>query len=282
MTSPAVLMKAWKIYPKKQLGQNFLTDANMAAAIVAHGGVAADDVVLEIGAGLGSLTLPLARQALKVIAVEKDHRLVELLRTELTAAGLDNVSLLEQDILKLDIPSLAKTEKADLLVAGNVPYNISSQILVQILKARAHIKKSILMFQKELAQRITASPGSKSYGRLSVMVQYCAKVRVLTEVKAGLFYPKPNIDSLVLDIDFDPDAGKQVRDETFFFDVIKAAFSKRRKTLRNSLTGFIPGFDGNVSAKALEEAGINPVRRAETLTVEEFVCLSNHIHTSYC
>jgi 16S rRNA (adenine1518-N6/adenine1519-N6)-dimethyltransferase len=281
VTSPAVLMKAWKIYPKKQLGQNFLTDANMAAAIVAHGGVAVDDVVLEIGAGLGSLTLPLARQALKVIAVEKDHRLVELLRTELTAAGLDNVSLLEQDILKLDIPSLAKTEKTDLLVAGNVPYNISSQILVQILKARAHIKKSILMFQKELAQRITASPGSKSYGRLSVMVQYCAKVRVLTEVKAGLFYPKPNIDSLVLDIDFDPDAGKQVRDETFFFDVIKAAFSKRRKTLRNSLTGFIPGFDGNVSAKALEEAGINPVRRAETLTVEEFVCLSNHIFDAY-
>ena len=137
------------------------------------------------------------------------------------------------------------------------------------------------MFQKELAQRITASPGSKSYGRLSVMVQYCAKVRVLTEVKAGLFYPKPNIDSLVLDIDFDPDAGKLVRDETFFFDVIKAAFSKRRKTLRNSLTGFIPEFDGKVSAKALEEAGIDPVRRAETLTVEEFVRLSNHIFDAY-
>lgn len=280
MTSPAVLMKAWKLYPKKQLGQNFLADANMAAAIVAHGGVAADDVVLEVGAGLGSLTLPLARQALKVIAIEKDHRLVELLRTELTAAGLDNVSLLEQDILKLDIPSLAKREKTDLLVAGNVPYNISSQILVQILKARSCIKKSILMFQKELAQRITASPGSKSYGRLSVMVQYCAKVRVLTEVKAGLFYPKPNIDSLVLDIEFDPDAEKEVRDEAFLFDVIKAAFSKRRKTLRNSMTGFIPGFDGKVSAKALEEAGIDPVRRAETLSVEEFVNLSNHIYSN--
>jgi len=281
MTSPAVLMKAWKLYPKKQLGQNFLADANMAAAIVGYIGLSDDDVVLEIGAGLGSLTLPLARQALKVIAVEKDHRLVELLNTELVAAGLDNVGLLEQDILKLDIPALAKTENVDLTVVGNVPYNISSQILIQLMTARACIKKSILMFQKELAQRITAPPGSKTYGRVSVMVQYCAQVKVLTEVKAGLFFPKPNIDSLVLEIDFDADAGKQVKDEAFFFDVIKAAFSKRRKTLRNSLTGFIPGFDGNLSAKALEEAGLDPVRRAETLTVEEFVRLSNHIHSTY-
>ncbi len=281
MTSPAVLMKAWKLYPKKQLGQNFLADANMAAAIVGYIGLSDDDVVLEIGAGLGSLTLPLARQALKVIAVEKDHRLVELLNTELVAAGLDNVGLLEQDILKLDIPAFAKTENVDLTVVGNVPYNISSQILIQLMTARACIKKSILMFQKELAQRITAPPGSKTYGRVSVMVQYCAQVKVLTEVKAGLFFPKPNIDSLVLEIDFNADAGKQVKDEAFFFDVIKAAFSKRRKTLRNSLTGFIPGFDGNLSAKALEEAGLDPVRRAETLTVEEFVRLSNHIHSTY-
>ena len=281
MTSPAVLMKAWRIYPKKQLGQNFLTDANMAAAIVSYTGLSTDDVVLEIGAGLGSLTIPLARQARKVIAIEKDHRLVELLSTELTAASLANVSLLEQDILKLDIPSLAETENTDLTVVGNVPYNISSQILVQIVKARASIKKAILMFQKELAQRITAPPGSKAYGRISVMVQYCARVKVLTEVKAGLFYPKPNIDSLVLGIDFDPEAGKQVRDEAFFFDVVKAAFSKRRKTLRNALTGFIPGFDAKLSAKALEGAGIDPVRRAETLTVEEFVRLTNHIHTTY-
>lgn len=281
MTSPAVLMKAWKLYPKKQLGQNFLADANMAAAIVGYIGLSDDDVVLEIGAGLGSLTLPLARQALKVIAVEKDHRLVELLNTELVAAGLDNVGLLEQDILKLDIPAFAKTENVDLTVVGNVPYNISSQILIQLMTARACIKKSILMFQKELAQRITAPPGSKTYGRVSVMVQYCAQVKVLTEVKAGLFFPKPNIDSLVLEIDFNADAGKQVKDEAFFFDVIKAAFSKRRKTLRNSLTGFIPEFDGKVSTKALEEVGIDPVRRAETLTVEEFIRLSNHIFDAY-
>ena len=281
MTSPAVLMKAWNLHPKKQLGQNFLADANMAAAIVNYIGLSADDVVLEIGAGLGSLTLPLARQALKVMAVEKDHRLVELLNTELVAAGLDNVSLLEKDILKLDIPALAKAQNSDLTVVGNVPYNISSQIMVQLLKARACIKKSVLMFQKELARRISAPPGSKAYGRISVMVQYCAKVTVLTEVKAVLFFPKPNIDSLVLNIDFNPDAGKQVRDEAFLFDVIKAAFSKRRKTLRNALAGFIPGFDAQLSAKALKEAGIDPVRRAETLSVDEFVHLSNHIHTSY-
>jgi len=281
MTSPAVLMKAWKLYPKKQLGQNFLTDANMAQAIVNYAGLSSDDLVLEIGAGLGSLTLPLARQVRKVIAVEKDHRLVELLNTELMAAGFDNVILKEKDILKLDIPSLARSEKKDLIVVGNVPYNISSQIMVEIIKARACIKKSVLMFQKELAQRISAQPGSKAYGRLSVMVQYCARVRVLTEVKATLFFPKPNIDSLVIGIDFDPDAEKQVTDEAFFFQVIKAAFSKRRKTLRNALAGFMPEFDANASAKALEGAGIDPVRRAETLTKDEFVRLSNHIHDMY-
>jgi 16S rRNA (adenine1518-N6/adenine1519-N6)-dimethyltransferase len=282
MTSPAVLMKAWKLYPKKQLGQNFLSDANMAEAIVNYAGLSCDDLVLEIGAGLGSLTLPLARQARKVIAIEKDHRLVELLSTELMAAGFDNVILQEKDILKLDIPSLARSENRDLIVVGNVPYNISSQIMVQIIKARACIKKSVLMFQKELAQRISAQPGSKAYGRLSVMVQYCARVRVLTEVKAKLFFPKPNIDSLVIGIDFDPDAEKQVTDEAFFFQVIKAAFSKRRKTLRNSLAGFLPEFDANASAKALEGAGIDPVRRAETLTKDEFVRLSNHIQDSFC
>lgn len=281
MTSPAVLMKAWKLQPKKQLGQNFLTDANMAKAIVGYTGATADDVVLEIGAGLGSLTLPLARQAHTVIAIEKDPRLVKLLNTELKAAGLDNVDLLEKDILKFDIPSLSRAQNKDLIVVGNVPYNISSQIMVQIIKARSCIKKSVLMFQKELAQRITAPPESKTYGRLSVMVQYCAKVRVLTEVKAKLFFPKPNIDSLVIGIDFDPEAGKQVTDEAFFFQVIKAAFSKRRKTLRNALAGFMPEFDANASAKALEGADIDPVRRAETLTKDEFVRLSNHIHGTY-
>ena len=281
MTSPAVLMKAWKLHPKKQLGQNFLTDANMAEAIVAYTGATADDVVLEIGAGLGSLTLPLARQAHTVIAIEKDRRLVKLLNTELKAAGLDNVDLLEKDILKFDIPSLSRAQNKDLIVVGNVPYNISSQIMVQIIKARSCIKKSVLMFQKELAQRITAPPGSKAYGRLSVMVQYCAKVRVLTEVKAKLFFPKPNIDSLAIGVDFDSNAESQVRDEVFFFQVIKAAFSKRRKTLRNSLAGFLPGFDGSVSAKAIEGAGIDPVRRAETLNVDEFVRLANHIHDTH-
>jgi len=277
MTSPAVLMKAWKLYPKKQLGQNFLTDANMAESIANYAGLSSDDLVLEIGAGLGSLTLPLARQARKVIAIEKDPRLVELLNTELMAAGFNNVIVQEKDILKFDIPALARSENKDLIVVGNVPYNISSQIMVEIIKARACIKKSVLMFQKELAQRISAQPGSKVYGRLSVMVQYCAKVRVLTEVKAKLFFPKPNIDSLVIGIDFDPDAGKQVTDEAFFFQVIKAAFSKRRKTLRNALAGFMPEFDANASAKALKGAGIDPVRRAETLTKDEFVRLSNHI-----
>jgi len=278
MTSPAVLMKARNLKPKKQLGQNFLSDPNMAEAIAQSAGVGADDIVLEIGAGLGALTRPLARRARKVIAVEKDRRLISLLKTELAVEDIDNVSLLEKDILKLDLMAIAGDQHADLTVMGNVPYNISSQILVQIIKARSHIKKAVLMFQKELAQRITSEPGSKSYGRLSVMIHYCASVRTLTEVKARLFYPKPNIDSLVLDISFNRAIKTKAKSEAFLFDTIKAAFSKRRKTLKNSLAGNVLGIDTKTSGQALVDAGIDPVRRAETLSVEEFVRLSDTLY----
>ena len=281
MTSPSILMKAWNLHPKKQLGQNFLADPNTARAIVDKTGVAAEDVVLEIGAGLGALTRPIAEKARQVIAVERDHRLVSLLKTELTAAGRGNVTVVEKDILKLDIPSLAASVKKDLIVMGNVPYNISSQILVRVIKARGCVKKAALMFQRELADRIMAGPGSKTYGRLSVMVQYCAMVEVLMEVRAALFYPRPTIDSLVLGFEFKSDLALTANDESFFFNVIKAAFSKRRKTLRNSLAGFIPGFDHQAAAAALETVGIDPVRRAETLTVDEFVRLGNFIYAEY-
>lgn len=267
-------MHAWGLFPKKRLGQNFLSDPGTARMIVTRGDVGPDDVVLEIGAGLGALTVPLSAAAKKVFAVEKDDRLVRLLETELALYHAKNVSILNRNILSVDVPAVARQEDARLVVFGNLPYNISSQILVKLIESRRHVSRCILMFQKELAQRLMAGPGTKDYGRISVMLQYCSEVRHLATVQAHLFYPKPKIDSEVIEIDFSKPSAHEADDEAFLFRVIKAAFSKRRKTLKNSLSTSELGMEAAPVSRALEAAGIDPVRRAETLTVEEFVALS--------
>jgi len=278
MTNPSTLMKTWNLRAKKELGQNFLADQGTAEKIVARSGITSDDVVLEIGAGLGSLTRPLARVARKVYAIEKDSTLIPPLNDELLASSIDNVVVMNDNILSLDIALIARTEQQPLVVMGNVPYNISSQILVQLMMARQHLKKAALMFQKELALRVMATPGSKAYGRLAVMAGYCSTVGVMTEVKAARFFPKPKIDSLVISISFKDHADPSAADESLLYKVVKASFSKRRKTLRNSLSGPILQIDAATAARELIAAGIDPIRRAETLTVEEFVNLSNRFY----
>jgi len=278
MTNPSTLMKTWNLRAKKELGQNFLADQGTAEKIVARSGITSDDVVLEIGAGLGSLTRPLARVARKVYAIEKDSTLIPPLNDELLASSIDNVVVMNDNILSLDIALIARTEQQPLVVMGNVPYNISSQILVQLMMARQHLKKAALMFQKELALRVMATPGSKAYGRLAVMAGYCSTVGVITEVKAARFFPKPKIDSLVISISFKDHAEPSATDESLLYKVVKASFSKRRKTLRNSLSGPILQIDAATAARELIAAGIDPIRRAETLTVEEFVNLSNRFY----
>jgi len=277
MTSPSILMKTWNLRAKKEMGQNFLADRGTAEKIVARSNITAHDTVLEIGAGLGSLTLPLARIAKKVYAVEKDSALIPPLNNEILTSGMDNVVLMNDNILALDIVSIARTEQQKLVVMGNIPYNISSQILVQLMMARQHLKTAALMFQKELALRVMATPGSKAYGRLAVMAGYCSNVRVIAEVKAALFIPKPKVDSLVIGISFKDHAEPSAVDESFLFKVVKASFSKRRKTLKNALSGSILHIDAATAAKELSAADIDPIRRAETLTVEEFVHLSNQL-----
>jgi 16S rRNA (adenine1518-N6/adenine1519-N6)-dimethyltransferase len=271
-------MKFWNLRAKKEMGQNFLSDRDIAEKIISRSNVAADDVVLEIGAGLGSLTLPLARNVRKVYAVEKDSALLPPLEAELLASKAANVIVLNEDILSLDIASIARTERRSLVVMGNIPYNISSQILVQLMTARHCLKKAVLMFQKELALRIMAPPGSKAYGRLAVMAAYCSTVEKITAVKAACFFPKPKIDSLVIGISFKDHAEPPATDEPFFFKVVKASFSKRRKTLKNALSGPILKIDAATAARELVATGIDPVRRAETLTIEEFVNLSNRFY----
>jgi 16S rRNA (adenine1518-N6/adenine1519-N6)-dimethyltransferase len=278
MTSPSILMKTWNLRPKKEMGQNFLADRGTADKIVARSGITAGDVVLEIGAGLGSLTLPIARTARKVYAIEKDSALLPPLSNELLASGADNVLLINDNILSMDIVSIARTEQQSLVIMGNIPYNISSQILVKLMMARHRLKSAALMFQKELALRVMAIPGSKAYGRLAVMAGYCSTVNVIAEVKAARFFPKPKVDSLVIGISFKDHAEPSATNESFLFKVVKASFSKRRKTLKNALSGPILQIDGPTAARELVAAGIDPIRRAETLTVEEFVNLSNQLY----
>jgi 16S rRNA (adenine1518-N6/adenine1519-N6)-dimethyltransferase len=277
MTSPRHLLTAWDIKPDKNLGQNFLLHAATSEAIVKACGISTEDSVLEIGAGLGALTLPLAKAAKKVFAVEKDKRLSSLLGTELSVNHITNVQILEASILNLDLETLLGDAPRPIVVTGNLPYNISSQILIRLMKFRARIKQAVVMLQKELALRIIEPPGSREYGRISTMLQYCADIKKVMEVRADQFFPKPRIDSLVLMIRFERGSEVPADDEDFLFKVIKAAFGQRRKTLKNALQNSELHVDGDIAEKALVLSGIDPLRRAESLSVEEFVKLSNRL-----
>ena len=278
MTSPRILLAVHNIRPKKQLGQNFIIDPAFTKMIVNRSGISPEDVVLEIGAGLGALTIPLARKAKKVFAVERDRQIIDILKTEILASGLSNTVIIEKNILTVDIEVLAENIGRKIVVMGNLPYNISSQILVQLIKSRKMVNRAILMFQKEMAQRISAQPDCKDYGRLSVMLSYCSNIKKLADARASLFYPKPKVDSEILELRFKSKAVHPVRDEAFFFRVIKAAFGNRRKTLKNALAASELDIDANTAAHILERSGIDPVRRAETLNTAEFVKLSNLLY----
>jgi 16S rRNA (adenine1518-N6/adenine1519-N6)-dimethyltransferase len=209
------------------------------------------------------------------VAVEKDRRIIPLLERELADEGICNVTIINQNILKTDIREIAGTQK--LVVIGNLPYNISSQILFQLVTIRQIVTRAFLMFQKELAQRLLASPGTKDYSRLAAVVQYAANISRITDIGPNNFFPRPDVDSTVLRFDFFETEGMGHADETLLFGVIKAAFSKRRKTLHNAMSGGELGLTKNIVGVALENAGIAPSRRAETLSVKEFIDLSKAV-----
>jgi len=277
MTSPRTLLNARNLRAKKHLGQNFLSDPSTAMMILERTGIMPDDIVLEIGAGLGALTIPTAGMARKIYAVDKDPQVLDLLKKELSLKELSNVDLIKGDILRIDINALARRHDARLLVLGNLPYNISSQIIIRLISSRNAVSRAVIMLQKELAQRLTAQPGCKDYGRITAMLQYCAGIRKIAAVPANLFFPKPNVDSQVLEITFKPVPDYPAADEALLFAVIKAAFSKRRKTLKNALAGSELSLNAQSAGKLLEKAGIDPIRRAETLEIAEFVELSKNL-----
>ncbi|MCG8551189.1 MAG: 16S rRNA (adenine(1518)-N(6)/adenine(1519)-N(6))-dimethyltransferase RsmA [Desulfobacterales bacterium] len=246
-----------------------------AQMIVDRTGIDKNTTVLEIGPGLGAITLPLARAGKKVVAIEKDRRIIPLLEGELAEEGIDNVTIINQDVLKTDLKDIAGTEK--LVVVGNLPYNISSQILFKLITIRQVVTHAFLMFQKELAQRLISSAGTKDYSRLSAVVQYASKISRVADIRPNNFFPKPDVDSTVLRFDFFETQGMAEEDERLLFGVIKAAFSKRRKTLHNAMSGGELGLTKKIVGIALENAGIDSSRRAETLEVQEFITLSKAV-----
>lgn len=275
MIHPGQLLRQRDLYAGKELGQNFLSNPGTAKMIVEKIGISADTRVLEIGSGLGALTVPIAKAASHVTAVEKDSRLIPLLKQALDAENIKNADIINKDIFKVDLKELAKDKK--LVVIGNLPYNISSQILFKLIKERSCIETAFLMFQKELAKRIVASPGGRDYSRLSAVAQYAADVSVVAHIGPASFFPKPDVDSTILRFDFIETKAFNQEQETTLFNVIKAAFSKRRKTLKNSMTGGEFEFEKEFVVHALELAGIDSQRRAETLTVAEFKSLAQAV-----
>jgi 16S rRNA (adenine1518-N6/adenine1519-N6)-dimethyltransferase len=273
--APWKFLKERQLRPKKTLGQNFLADPSTAALIIRKSGLGPEDSVLEIGAGLGALTLPLSHAAKRVYAVEKDAALAGLLQQQLRKQGIENVSVKNTDIFDVDPSALCAGQSRGLHVFGNLPYYISSQVLFYLIQSRWCIRQADLMFQKEVAQRLTGVPCTKSYSRLSVIMQYYTEIRRTATVGAHLFWPSPKVDSEVLQFRFKPSPEPVLRDEARFLAVVKAAFGKRRKTLQNALLSSELGAGRDALMQAFAQTGINPQSRAETLTVEQFVHLAN-------
>jgi len=275
MTHPGQLLKQAGLYAGKELGQNFLSNPGTAKMIIEKAGISEDAHVLEIGSGLGALTLPLAKKVSHVTAVEKDRRLIPILREVIDNEGLKNIDIIHQDILKIQIKDLLKDKK--LVVIGNLPYNISSQILIKLVEERKYIEKAFLMFQKELGTRILAPPGGREYSRLSAVSQYAAKISFVADIGPSSFFPSPDVYSTILQFKFIQSEDLDESQEKLLFDVIKSAFSKRRKTLKNSMAGGELEYKKEFVLQALALATIDPQRRAETLSVEEFKALSRAI-----
>lgn len=253
----------------KRLGQNFLISEQAVNQIVASASLSSQDTVLEIGPGIGTLTQGLAETGARVVAVELDAKLIEVLAT--TLAGYDNVRVVHGDILKTDISREIQAEKYK--VVANLPYYITTPIIMTLLERRLPIELLVTMVQKEVAQRMTASPGGKDYGALSVAVQYYTDPELLFDVPPNAFIPAPAVDSSVVRCTVREKPPVDIADERQFFRIVKGAFSQRRKTLANALK--TTGLSSGHIAAMLEQAQINPMRRGETLSLVEFAAIAN-------
>ena len=252
----------------RPLGQHFLFDPSILERIVSFSGVSGEDTVVEIGPGLGTLTKFLARASKMVIAIELDRRLIERLRENLRE--FDNVMIINEDALRFDYGSAGDRFK----VVSNIPYSISTPLIFRLLEFRERIISMTLLLQKELAKRVVANPGSKDYGVLSIMVRLYCEPEIGFYVSKGAFSPPPEVDSACVHFRMYEDLPYRIKDHSLFREVVKTAFSQRRKMIANSLRQF-PRIH-----EALERAGINPRSRPEELSIEDFIRLTEKIYTS--
>ncbi len=259
----------------KSLGQNFLVDEHVLSQIVEGANIESEDIVIEIGPGIGTLTRELSYRAKQVVSIEIDKKLMPILKE--TLADRDNITVINQDILKTDLNALVTEYSPErrIKVVANLPYYITTPIIMRFLEEQVPFKTMVFMIQKEVANRMNATPGGKEYGSLSVAVQYYCHTSIVAKAPKGAFIPEPGVDSAVIRLDIKEDKGVDLIDENLFFEVVKAAFSKRRKTLLNALATF-GSIGGKEEARsALEMSKIDPQRRGETLDMKEFASLAN-------
>ncbi len=275
------ILKKYGFSFKKSLGQNFLIDPNILRNIVSYADLSKKSAAIEVGPGIGALTEHLARQAGKVVSFEIDQRLLPVL--EDTLSPYDNVKIVHSDVLKADVATIIKEELSeykDIMVVANLPYYVTTPILLKILMEELPIRGMVVMMQKEVADRISAVPGTKAYGSLSIAVQYYMKAEVVMTVPKTVFMPQPNVDSAVLRLIRHEEPPVKVISESFMFEVTRSSFAQRRKTILNNLQSQLP--DGKEKKEqilsALAESKIEPTRRGETLSIKEFGLLADNLY----
>ena len=269
------LLAVHGLAPRKRMGQNFLVREELAERIIEHCRLEPDDVAVEIGPGAGALTPGLARRARHLIAVEMDRGLAQLLREEL--AGFPHIELIEADFLELDLAPLAAAHGvAKLAVVGNIPYNVTTPILEHVFHQRAVVKSAVLLVQKEYAERLAAAAGTPEYGALTLFARYHALLEPLMAVRASAFWPRPDVDSMLVRFLLRERPPVDVPDEALLFRIIRGSFHMRRKQLINTLEESL-GLDKPTLDRLCRQVRIDPQRRGETLTLEEFAKLARAV-----
>lgn len=285
--SPATvkyIIDKYKFHFQKSLGQNFLVDGNIINKITDGAGVTKEDTVLEIGAGIGTLTRALAEKAGKVIVIEIDKKLEPILNE--TLSGLDNIEIHWGNALKVNWDELISEKTGGEFgkgakpykITANLPYYITTPLVMSGVENHFNISQIVVMIQKEVAERLTASPGSKDYGALTLAVNYYTRPSLVTIVPKTVFIPQPEVESAVVRLDVMSEPPVHVKDEKLFFEVVKAAFGQRRKTLANNLSRITGEIGKPEINRLLSEMGIDPGRRGETLTIEEFSRIANYLY----
>lgn len=279
----AEIIQKYQFNFQKKFGQNFLIDSNILDKIVQSAEVTKEDCVLEIGPGIGTMTQYLAEAAREVVAVEIDKNLIPILKD--TLSEYDNVTVINEDILKVDLNQIVQDKNGGrpIKVVANLPYYITTPIIMGLFENHVPLKSITIMVQKEVADRMQVGPGTKDYGALSLAVQYYAKPEIIMRVPASCFMPRPNVDSTVIRLERYEEPPVFVKDEKYLFAVIRASFNQRRKTLANGLTnaGNL-GVNRQLVEEALTQMGLSATVRGEALTLSQFAELSNYLVGKIC